>query len=113
MIFYRGFALSTETLVSKILIVFYLVYGDSETKDLNKLVIFATVTSLLSLAGAILLPESPRYLYERKKWQELRESISFIANLNEASMDTTYLIDSQEKDYPSVETLLRDGIFKF
>ena len=59
--------------------------------------IFATFSFLLTF----LVPESPRYLYARGKYDEWRKTFSAIASVNQAEMELDYLFD---KEFEAIQT---------
>ncbi|CAI2383724.1 unnamed protein product [Moneuplotes crassus] len=108
-IFFGCILLTLEAILPRTSAVLYLYFADPEGRDLNKFHILATVFSLLSLALCMLIPESPKYLYEKKRWKELREVISSIANFNNVKMDETYLIKEEEKGKSDTQRLLTES----
>lgn len=61
--------------------------------------VFATVVPILSL----FIPESPQYLYEKKKFKELRKTMAYIATINGTSM-STYRIKGEDLHLTEHET---------
>lgn len=45
-----------------------------------------------------MIPESPKYLYERRFFHELRKNIDLFARINKVKMDENYLIDIEEEE---------------
>ncbi|CAI2362642.1 unnamed protein product [Moneuplotes crassus] len=105
-VFYGAIVLAMEATIPKVLNVAYLYFCNPETRDLCNFCIYGAVTALIALCFSLVIPESPRYLYEKKMWKELREAISFIASFNKVEMDEAYLIDEQEKDNSDSQRLL-------
>ena len=55
--------------------------------------IFPAITFILLLFA----PESPRYLYAKKDWKNLRKVIRIIAKVNGSNMSHSYAIDEEVK----------------
>lgn len=53
------------------------------SKDWFSFALVGLVLNLISAAGAWFLPESPRYSIEKGNIEELKETMSVIANVNE------------------------------
>lgn len=58
------------------------VYFWKIAKEWIPLVMFGCALALLSMLGAILMPESPKYLVTKGRYDEARTAITFIAKVN-------------------------------
>jgi len=64
---------------------------------------FSLGLSILSVVLALFIPESPRYLYEKKEFGKLRETLSFIAKINGAKLGNNYFVDKQVQEGMLIE----------
>ena len=44
---------------------------------------FAAIITIISIAGIIVLPESPKFLLSQSRWGEARGAITYIAKFNQ------------------------------
>jgi len=98
---YAGsFIFTTGTSIVIVPTSLYLLFGG---ENMQNILIGSLVFSVLGTTLSFFIPESPRYLYERRKFDELRNNISFMARVNKSELDDEYLIDVEEelKNQPS------------
>ena len=61
-------------------------------KYMQHILIMSLAFSVLAIFASFLVPESPRYLYERKYFGELRENLKGIAKINGVKLDPQSLV---------------------
>jgi len=59
---------------------------------MQHILIMSLAFSVLAIFASFLVPESPRYLYERKYFGELRENLKGIAKINGVKLDPQSLV---------------------
>lgn len=60
--------------------------------------IFACISTFLIAGSVLFLPESPKYLISKKKYDEARDSLRFIAKLNRNNDPVTFKFDREVID---------------
>ena len=70
----------------------YLLLGG---ENIQYILILGLALSVTFLCISYFMPESPRYLYERKLFDELRENINGIAKVNGVKMPENYVFDTE------------------
>lgn len=75
--------LSSDSLISMIPAAIILLSGAKSTEFIPVLSIIIATTTLI---GSFFIPESPRYLYERKEYSKLRKTLLRIAKFNGVEM---------------------------
>mmetsp|Transcript_20357 Transcript_20357/g.18026 ORF Transcript_20357/g.18026 Transcript_20357/m.18026 type:complete len:83 (+) Transcript_20357:663-911(+) len=73
----------------------YLMFGG---KDIQQILVLSIVFAALGTILSFFIPESPRYLYERKFYKDLRKNLSFIAKINGTTMEENYLFETESRE---------------
>ena len=84
-----GYALIMQSLIGLTLSPAYFFFGGKNWKiPLMPPLVF----SVLAFVSSLFIPESPRYLYAKKDWIQLRKVIKAIAKFNGTKMNQYYFI---------------------
>ena len=101
-VYIGSFVLSLGVLSSQVPASIYLLSGG---EDIQNVLIFSIILSFIATAVSCIVPESPRYLYERKLFTQLRENLESISRINGANMNENYLFEDENS-----QTLVKDKL---
>ncbi|CAI2363436.1 unnamed protein product [Moneuplotes crassus] len=82
-IYVTGWILSSDPLFTLIPATIFLMAGG---KQLQHFFIVGCVVAVLSFFLVLLVPESPKFLFEKKRYSELRKNLAYMAKFNGVSM---------------------------
>ena len=89
-----AFTLAIDPIIPNLLSSIYFYSGGKNWKiPLMPAMIFPLISFMISF----FIPESPRYLYAKKNWKELRKVIKTIARINGTKMNHDYAIEGEIK----------------
>lgn len=99
--------ISAESLLASIPVTLFLWFGG---QDMQHILIVGLVFSVLSVVLTLFVPESPKYLYERGKYDELRENLAYIARFNGKSMGEYEILTMEQEDQGNLGVIFRRDI---
>ncbi|CAI2361450.1 unnamed protein product [Moneuplotes crassus] len=68
-------------------------------KNIQTALIVCLFLSVISAILTLYLPESPKFLYEKKRYKELRKTLSQICEINGTKLKSNFLIKGEQEHY--------------
>jgi MFS family permease len=100
-VFVGSYGYTIDSFLPIITVIIYFAFiGDNWTT----IYIVPMVFSIIFVVLAFFIPESPKYLYARKMYSELRKNLDFIAKINKTKMPENYYIDTEYEELQKSES---------
>ena len=91
-VYVGSFVLSIGTLSSQVPTSIYFLLGG---KNIQHVLMFSLILIIIATIVSFIVLESPRYLYERKFFTQLRKNLVIMSRINGAKMDANYLFEAE------------------
>ena len=94
-VYIGSFLLSLGTMTGSVPASLYLLLGGG---NIQHILMLSLAFSVVSTAVWWIVPESPRYLYDRKLFKQLRKNLGLISWINGVKMEEGYRFENEEKE---------------